>query len=101
MHVCTIQQCPNYQNYYHKQTKSCAIQWAIISQCRFSYENNSQCECMDLKAKCKCTVINVVYCTANEETGYTYKDHAIRLNILTTMLFVGDDHINSNIRCGI
>ena len=57
-----------------------------------------------LKAKCKCTVqqfINVVHCPANEETGYTYKYHASHLNILTTMLFVGGDYINSKICCGI
>ena len=57
-----------------------------------------------LKAKCKCTVqqlINVVHCPTNEETGYTYKDHASCLNTLTTTLLVGGDYINSNIHCGI
>ena len=47
-----------------------------------------------LKAKCKCTVqqiINVVHCPANEETGYTYKDHASCLNTLTTTLFMGGE----------
>ena len=45
-----------------------------------------------LKAKCKCTVqqiINVAHCPTNEETGYTYKDHASCLNTLTTTLFAG------------